>query len=60
MNEKEIIAKASELAMAKAKEIVEKQFSDVGCMDAKLRLLSIKNDIMDGVRICLELIKQPV
>lgn len=57
MDEKEIIAKANEIALAKAKEIVEKQFSDVTCMDAKLRMLSIKNDIMEGVRICLELIK---
>lgn len=58
MNQDEIIAKANEIALAKANEIVEKQFSDVTCMDAKLRMLSIKNDIMDGVRICLKLINE--
>lgn len=58
MNQEEIIAKANEIALTKAKEIVEKQFSDVTCMDAKLRMLSIKNDIMDGVRICLKLINE--
>lgn len=57
MNEEEIISKANEIALNKAREIVEKQFSDIGCMDAKLRILSIKNDIMEGVRICLKLIK---
>lgn len=58
MTQEEIIAKANEIALTKAKEIVEKQFSDVTCMDAKLRMLSIKNDIMDGVRICLKLINE--
>lgn len=33
MNQDEIIAKANEIALAKANEIVEKQFSDVTCMD---------------------------
>lgn len=57
MNEKGIIAKANDIALARAKEIVENQFSDVGCMEAKIRMLSIKNDIMDGVKICLKLIQ---
>lgn len=58
MNKEEIISKANVLALAEAKEIVETQFADISCMDAKLRMLSIKNDIMRGVRMCLELINE--
>ena len=61
MNEgykKQIIEEANKIALIKAREIVSRVFSDVTDMTAKLRLLSIKNDIMDGVRMCLELIQK--
>lgn len=63
--EKQIIERANKIALEKAINIVREQHSkNTNCMDkipilsVKKEILSIKNDIMDGVKLCMTLIEE--